>query len=1126
MLTVLAKLLSPDKDEKKTQYFTKIHKRNMLNTSKGAIEETPLLCTRDFLIDLLTLTQAGIKKKCGPQYANMDYRPENVYYDKETDKLDIGKQYQPGEVLTFDGDTGAIISGEPLQILVGYTEGTTGKSLGYLVSEYKNGNFVTSRITETELLEKLVVEGIACCNAFVADGDTGEKVIERKNQGFVYTIDTSDVTQLKKAENIDKEALALTEKTVKLKKENKLGQMMNTASNNILLWLSEDTLGVCTEEQKNFLAEYYSWYTKRTFEFLQGSSDIKMRASKIVALDSLHLSKNVEWRHTGYYTSPTRSFRCSDPSCGKALSKAHVFECDDENVGHVKLMFGADCAEQFFDMTSDTLTCLADASSIVESEIKNIFNIYRNNRVEEAWDELGMFKDTIQELYDNNNLVSTYGEDNAKWLSGFLAQNIPFPDSLISTVVTGITRETDEMKDDERQKRNERIHKEVNLVRSKALNTVSIGQTDEQFHAINFDFWTKKEPRYTDIIKYLPESKEYFEFVLRYKMYGRPLTGEALDKFNQKHKTTLRRIKMLVGAKKFNALELAQITEMLKLQLHISKQLDKLTELREVAKDTTIAKAIYDKFNEDFGKTELEPGMYVYMLAFMRELLPKVDVAEGKICKESLRRRRIPLSLKSRLLVPDSSYYFRSYMRTSLFYSSRYETDYDGDKYAKDFNLLGKELDSLKDCMDKGEDYVVNTLIPYLNTNIYQEQVKEREKEKELEFNLRAAKKQEDKGYQPIPNYDYFSENFCGLREEDGIELSLKPKGKGSYTFALRYCNFLDIKFDVEKLYSQRDYKYYYMYRDGVSIELYNPETYDKMMEVKVDSTTNDIGSLPVYKVHTYKIAEGSYTIVEVAEKDSHKCLVSLVAQVNTGRLVVMSTPFPSVKGVEEIFGLTHDELVDLQDEAYVESICDESVFRDDKMFLHTIITNKYKDYLKAVDKEKALEAQRAKEQEEQARLQAQAQSNGKRDLVDVLAKLCNDYPKVVSNRQNTDTIAYVINQKKKYKDLTGVQKTAVVQVICDKISANGLKREDYDLSEVPDKYINFTYYLNKDKKLADDVSKFMDAVNVGDIHLDTKMTSILTTISRSGKCSDRQKKYLDEISVIYEQAMQEKMLN
>ena len=56
-------------------------------------------------------------------------------------------------------------------------------------------------------------------------------------------------------------------------------------------------------------------------------------------------------------------------------------------------------------------------------------------------------------------------------------------------------------------------------------------------------------------------------------------------------------------------------------------------------------------------------------------------------------------------------------------------------------------------------------------------------------------------------------------------------------------------------------------------------------------------------------------------------------------------------------------------------------------------------------------------------------------------------------------------------------------------------------------------------------IKKFVDAVNVGDIMLDDKTSNILSSVSHSGKCSDRQKKFIDNIRAIYEQAMNEKML-
>lgn len=1307
MLSVLCKILSPDGDDKKTQYFSKIYSRNVINTSKGRVEENPLLCTRDFLIDLLTLTQAGIKKKCGTQYANMDYRPENVYYDKETDTLGIGKQYQPGDVLTFDGATGGILSGDPLQVIVGYTEGTTNKSLGYLVSEYKDGQFVTSRMTEEDLLAKIMIEGITCCNAFAATNDNGEPVLERKNQGFAYTIDVSDITQLAKSDNLDKKAMELTEKTVALKQKNKLGQMMNTASNNILSWLAEDTLGVCTKEQKDFMAEYYSWYTKRTFEFLQGSSSIKARASKIMALDSLKLSKDVEWKHIGYYTSPHRAFKCSDPSCGKALSKAHIFECDDPNVGHVKLMFGADCAEQFFDMTSDTLTCLADASAIVEAEIKNVFNIYRNNKVDEAWDELGMFKDSIVDLKENGNLENTYGEDNAKWLSGFLDQNIPFPDSLISTVVTGLSRASTQMQDDTREQKNERIHKEVNLVRSKALNTVSIGQTDEQFHAISFDFWLKKEPQYSELVKYFPEAKEYYDFVLRYKMYGRPLTGEALDKFNAKHKTTLRRLKQYLGVRKFNAVELAQVTEMIKLQSKIALHVDELSELRKIASDRAIVNEVLTQIGKDYRDKKFDAGNFVYFSAFLRPLFAKVDVTERKIgLKESLLRRRISLSLKSRLLVPTSYYNFTSSVRMSLYANTPYKVDYDGDRYANDPALLETELKALKDKYAESEDYLIHTIIPQLTTSFMQIKTEENKREQELNAKVDNFKKQAANDYKPIIPYSSDDLEFAGLCDKKGVRLRLSSYSRGEYAFKTCDKTFIKIVFETDKV--RKGYMDYMGYTDGVRITVYDPLDASITKAVELRGVSSDYSSLRQYKLDTYTVMNDKFTVVELVEPgDSGMLLVQILVDNQEGFIWASTRPIQDMEELGNyLTSYTEDEVHTLRNELFVVSNATQALFPAEKGFFVEIMTEKanetmrLRQALKSADENKGkyvplhisdisacgldLKVERvgdtgtyqfmeygkaflqlkfekkefydtvSKESKlldtdeisikqldvmtgeafEIGRTQAtiydvsklkeykmayfrltkeagcvevyneddgehsvllalyildnglvyimsnpimydrysfaasmnydsrqlkevcsnmNASLLGKRrgvfaaagytfftefmtdkfltgnktqkpDLVMVLEKLTNDYPKVVSSRQNSEYAATILSQKKRFKDLNMAQKRAVVQVICDKISANGLNRDDYDLSDAKD-MLNFTVYLKNDKKFADEITKFVDAVNVGDIMLDDKTSNILSSVSHSGKCSDRQKKFIDNIRAIYEQAMNEKML-
>ena len=85
------------------------------------------------------------------------------------------------------------------------------------------------------------------------------------------------------------------------------------------------------------------------------------------------------------------------------------------------------------------------------------------------------------------------------------------------------------------------------------------------------------------------------------------------------------------------------------------------------------------------------------------------------------------------------------------------------------------------------------------------------------------------------------------------------------------------------------------------------------------------------------------------------------------------------------------------------------------------------------------------------------------------------------------------------------------------------MNKDDYDLSEVPDSMVNYTLYFDNDKKFEDKVQKFIDAVTVGDLELDSKSYNILKTINRTRKCSDRQKKYLDDIEERYEQAIFEK---
>jgi hypothetical protein len=839
-------------------------------------------------------------------------------------------------------------------------------------------------------------------------------------------------------------------------------------------------------------------------------------------------------------------------------------------------MFGADCAEQFFDMTSDTLTCLADASSIVESEIKNIFNIFRNNRVDEAWDEIGMFKDTIISLRESNELESTYGVDNSKWLCGFLDNNIPFQDSLLTTVVTGISRNATEMQDDERKERNDRIHKEINLIRTKALNTVSISQSDEYFTAINHDFWVKKEPKYTDIIEYFPEAKEYFEFVLKYKMYGRPLTGEALEKFNIKHKTTLRRLKHFVGARKYNALELSQITELLKLEMDISKKID-VTELRQlVSKDSDIAVAIFEKLKTDVFTNEavkdMPSGKYLYYQALLRPLLPTPDVTMGSAkVKDSLKRRRVPTSVKSRLLAQNARFY--SYSRSinnSIHYPNYYETDYDGDNLGKSATALEEELKSLKEVMDECNTYVNYVLIPYLNTDLLKHYQDERDAEELRKNKLEEARRQTNDGFN-IFTRDNVEE--LSLLDElsimDGVEFLFTSAVCNDYYFSIEGKRFLRLSFETETC-KDNYYNRYTLFTDGVQLEFLDTERFRSVLdEVHRDSTTYIREFLPLYKMITFE-EPGKGKIVAVVDTKSNKCLLSVtitdfcvVYVRNTLAGTMYENEYPKTifnnfefkyltskakklnldKGFVKAFELDSDDFKQLgtlewakdnQSNEKLYTLIDEnnnqivyygltdaktSYLRDVRGFT-TQVQDAISDLNLNYTKVSVFDFDNYLDSKLSAAVGNSTAINKDADLLDVLRMLMQNYPKDVSSKSNLAVAEDALNSGKTFKKLNNQEKTSVVQVICDKISYYQLNKSDYNLDSAPDYMINYTTFFDNDKDFEKQIENYMSAVTTGMLSLDMKSNNILKTVSRSRKCSDRQKKYIDEIQTAYEEAV------
>lgn len=655
-----------------------------LHASKGVLDyHINKLITKQMLLDMLKFQ----KRTFLSQYSKVEhikqwYPPSNFWCENlESTKIHIGVDGTDCDILTLNGDGEPLSDTSPLcQILVCYTE-REGKVLSYLISEYKpdTREYTIQRIQEVDLIEKIDA-GAIFSNAITEFTEEGEELVKPVGFGFTTEIDIKNAARLQKIKSGKRTASKLTKDATGFSKDTVLKEQFDSANENILEFLSADDAGACTKEQKEFLAKYYSWYLKKAFELIIGNSRVNISINKKAALDTLKISKDSKWEFKGCAYSKSQSIHCSDPSCNKGLKKAYVFTANTEDGIPMELYFGINCAQAFFDINSNDLETMQESVSKAEIEIKELFaaaidtgNYDGRTKIEDLIFRQQLFRDSISDLDQAGALEKIYGEAS-EWLRGFIANGLPIPDTLNTMIITTFVRKTkvvEENSNNPKAKSEKKEEEQDPNLRKHVLNATL--PDDVEFKESQFQFyWMSRTPEYSDLVKYFENSKKYFDFMYKYKLFSMPLTGSAAINFDKKHSNELRHLAWEMNAMSFTAEELADIVLLLKIEKLLSEAFEAAClkegidlDERDLDKHNVLRRFILDfqykfRVKSAFSYRSVSSGVNkkfanpTVLTAILRKHLPDVQIPR-EITSTGRRTTILVKAPKYRLICPDYS---------------------------------------------------------------------------------------------------------------------------------------------------------------------------------------------------------------------------------------------------------------------------------------------------------------------------------------------------------------------------------------------------------------------------------------------------------------------------------------
>lgn len=249
------------------------------------------------------------------------------------------------------------------------------------------------------------------------------KLVSRDNIDFISSItgkyDVKEVPRVKET----------SKAKVQVKKRDNTRLAENSEVEAELLLDQKDSLGVLTESQRNAVKNFYIWYTVGQYQDLAKSIKLNLAPGKLETLTELRGEE--DWVFAGIEDLMITQASYGNCTLGHQLRYAYyaapVSSSKDPSTW---IIFGKDCAGDFFDISKEDMEKLVTAKNNMTDELTVLVKQIQEGTVQKAIERTAFLNGMIKKGIEKKVLTRAFGEV-ARYAVDYLRVGLPLPKSLV-----------------------------------------------------------------------------------------------------------------------------------------------------------------------------------------------------------------------------------------------------------------------------------------------------------------------------------------------------------------------------------------------------------------------------------------------------------------------------------------------------------------------------------------------------------------------------------------------------------------------------------------------------------------------------------------------------------------------
>jgi len=283
-------------------------------------------------------------------------------------------------------------------------------NVGYTVCDYKG---VIKKFPTQEVVEYAKKYDIA-----------NGKLVSRDNVEFISSItggyEVVDVPRVKEVKEQEK---------VKLVRGRNDRLTENSEVEAELLLDQKDSLGVLTESQRNAVKNFYIWYTVGQYRDLAKSIKLNLAPGKLESLTELRGEE--EWAFAGIEDLIITQGCGGHCTLGHQIRYAYyAAPLSSPKNTETWIVFGKDCAGDFFDISKEDMEKLVAAKNNMTDELTELVRMIENGKIEEGLARNTTLANMVKRAVKASVLREVFG-DVGRFAVDYLRVGLPMPKSLV-----------------------------------------------------------------------------------------------------------------------------------------------------------------------------------------------------------------------------------------------------------------------------------------------------------------------------------------------------------------------------------------------------------------------------------------------------------------------------------------------------------------------------------------------------------------------------------------------------------------------------------------------------------------------------------------------------------------------